>query len=74
MTEPKYLCGLSKSVEMVISESVNGMFLGEPETMGREEHLNGFSFRFMEFVRMVSLFVRRWWVRLFLVIRLKSSA
>ena len=62
MTEPRYLCGLSKSVEMVRSESVNGMFLREQETMEREEHLDGFSFRFMEFVRMVGLFLRRWWV------------
>ena len=44
MTEPRYLCALSKSVEMLRSESVNGMFLGEPETMEREEHLDGFSF------------------------------
>ena len=62
MTEPRYFYGLSKSVEMVRSESVNGMFLGEPETMEREEPLDGFSFRFMEFVRMVGLFLRRWWV------------
>ena len=54
MTESRYLYGLSKSVEMVRSESMNGMFLGGPETMEREEHLDDFSFRFMEFVRMVS--------------------
>ena len=36
MHEPRYLCGLSNSVEMVRSERVIGMFLGEPETMERE--------------------------------------
>ena len=73
MVEPRYLCGLSNNVEIGVSETAKGIGLAEPETIEREEHLDGFSFRFIEAVRAFRRVIRRWWAHLF-VIRLKSSA
>ena len=68
------MCGLSNNVEIGVSEIVKGIGLAEPETIEREEHLDGFSFRFIEAVRAFRRVIRRWWVRWFVMIRLKSSA
>ena len=74
MVEPRYSCGLSNNVEIGVSGIVKRIGLAEPETIEREDHLDGFSFRFIEVVRAFRRVIRRWWVRLFVVIRLKSSA
>ena len=46
---PRILCGLTNNVEIIlvgVPEIVKEVGLAEPETMEREEHLDGFSFRF----------------------------
>ena len=53
---------------------VKGIGLAEPEIIERDEHLVGLSFKFMVEASSVRRFIRRWCVRLFRVIRLKSSA
>ena len=45
------LFGLSNNVEIGVSEIVKGISLAEPETIEREEHLDGSIFRFIEAVR-----------------------
>ena len=42
---------MSNNVEIVTSERVKGIDLGEPETVEREENSGGFSFRFLAAVR-----------------------
>ena len=74
ITDPMYLWGLSKRVESGVSSTENGIGVAEPETMDKEQHLAGLSFKSIDDVRLDSLWIRRWCVRLFVVIRLKSSA
>ena len=71
--EIRYLCGLSNGVEIGVSVIVKGIGLVEQETVEREEHSGGFSFRFIEAVRAFRQVIRRWWVHSFAVIRLKPS-
>ena len=73
MVEPRSLCGLSNNVEMRVSEIVKGIGLAEPEKTEREKHSYGFNFRFMETVKAFRRVIRRWWVRFFVLIRLKSA-
>ena len=40
MVKPRYLCGLSKNVEIGVSDIVKGIVLAKPEPIEREEHLN----------------------------------
>ena len=68
-----YVCSFSNNVGIGASETVKKIGLAEPETIEREGHLGGFSFRFIEAVRTLKQVFRRCWVRLFVVIRLKSS-
>ena len=65
---------LSSNVEIGESETVKRIGLAEPETLEREEHLDGFSFRFIGAVRALRRVIRRLWVRLLVVIRIESSA
>ena len=71
--EPRYLWGLSKRVESGTSLVVKETGLAEPETMEREQNLVGLRQRGMDKVRREILLSRRWCMRLFVVMRLKSS-
>ena len=57
ITEPRYLWGLSKKVERVVSSTEKGIGLAELETMEREHHLAGLSFRSIDEVRLASLLI-----------------
>lgn len=57
--EPRYLWGLSKSVESGVSLVVKVTGLAEPETIEREQHLDGFRWRSIDEVRRVILLIRR---------------
>ena len=51
MTKPRYLWSFSYKVEIVRSERVKRIGLGDPEIMEREQHLKGLSVRFIEVAR-----------------------
>ena len=51
MTELRYLWGLTKRVEMSLSEIDKGIGLGEPEMIDREAHFEGFRMKFIEEAR-----------------------
>ena len=57
ITKPRYLWGLSKRVERVVSSTEKGIGLAEPETMQREQHLAGLSLRSIDEVRLASLLI-----------------
>ena len=61
-------------VDIGRSDIVKGIGLAEPEIIERDDHLVGLSFRFIVEARSLKRFSRRWCMRLFRVIRLKSSA
>ena len=51
MTEPRFLRGLRKRVEMLMSEIEKDIGLGEPEMIDREAHFEGLRLRFIEETR-----------------------
>ena len=53
---------------------MKGIGLAEPEIKEIDEHLVGLSFTFIVEASSVRRFIRRWYVRLFRVIRVKKSA
>ena len=54
ITEPRYLWGLSKRVERGLLSTEKGIGFADPETMEREQHLAGLSFRSIDEVRLES--------------------
>ena len=54
ITDPRYLWGLSKRVERGLLSTEKGIGFAEPETMEREQHLAGLSFRSIDEVRLGS--------------------
>ena len=55
ITDPRHLWGLSKRVERgLFSTEKKGIGFAEPETMEREQHLGGLSFRSIDEVRLES--------------------
>ena len=70
---PRYLWGLPKRVESETSLGVKETGLADPETMKREQHLVGLIQRSTDEVTREILFSSHWCLRLFVVMRFKSS-
>ena len=73
-SEPRNLWGPSSNVSILCPSIVNGIGVDLPDTIERDLHLEGLSFRFIDVVQSCTWAMSFWWVFLLQVMMLKSSA
>ena len=72
MNDPKYLCDLLSNMEILRSEIKEGIDFGEPEII-ETAAFSWLNFKPHRGSKSDNLVIRRWYVRLFVVTKLKSS-